>query len=265
MLGTLRAIVIILVVFYISTGVAYRGVSAPTRVIRDFAMQQLDPTDIVAAGAASFLEGLAQVAKNSVQAAGDAADTWINSGWQVKKRVGHILPEIRPSYAKSLSENTVSFLPPMSNVDNVADTTAVTRSTSGSSELVNPSDAALQVLSSVFVYQNPPLPPPSYRHPTTSPNARFTSPSFPHLMFRNTHNSARLPAQPTTEAPNHYTHTGLHILPHDKPDTTNLPTEATHQPDPTNSRNYQKAEATTPKLTVCVPRPNRQSTHAPTH
>ena len=56
----------------------------------------------LANGAAVFFGGLAKAAE-------DAADTWVNSGWQVKKRAGQVIPEIRPN-ALDIGERTTEYL-----------------------------------------------------------------------------------------------------------------------------------------------------------
>lgn len=99
--------------------------------------------------AASFFEGLVQVAEKAAEAAEDAADTWINSGWQVKKRAGQVLPEIRPN-ARSISDQTTAYLSPPTDAGSNADVAVDAGGLVGtgppdSSALVSPSDDVLQV------------------------------------------------------------------------------------------------------------------------
>ena len=44
-----------------------------------------------------FVGTLLQAAEETAKVASDAADQWVNNGWQVKKRAGQVLPEIRPN------------------------------------------------------------------------------------------------------------------------------------------------------------------------
>ena len=50
-----------------------------------------------ASGFERFVGTLLQVAEDATKAAGEAVDDYVNAGWQVKKRAGSALPEIRPS------------------------------------------------------------------------------------------------------------------------------------------------------------------------
>ena len=84
-----------------------------SRRVSGFAMQQQQPkpealreAEKLAESAATFFGGLAKVAE-------DAADSWVNSGWQVKKRAGQALPEIRPN-AVDISKRTTEYLVPVS-------------------------------------------------------------------------------------------------------------------------------------------------------
>ena len=58
----------------------------------------------------SVLANVMKVAETASEAAGSAANNWINSGWQVKKRAGQVLPEIRPN-AASLGDRAALLLP----------------------------------------------------------------------------------------------------------------------------------------------------------
>ena len=46
---------------------------------------------------------------NFVDAAEQAKDNWINGGWQIKKRQGKVLPEIRPN-ANDIGERTLKYM-----------------------------------------------------------------------------------------------------------------------------------------------------------
>ncbi|KAL1514942.1 hypothetical protein AB1Y20_004018 [Prymnesium parvum] len=82
------------------------------RASRRAVMQQNPPppkgglteAEKLAGSAASFFGGLAKAAE-------EAADTWVNSGWQVKKRAGQIVPEIRPN-AVDVTQRAAPFLSP---------------------------------------------------------------------------------------------------------------------------------------------------------
>lgn len=65
---------------------------------------QRNEAEKLAEGAASFFGGLAKAAE-------EAADSWVNSGWQVKKRAGQIVPEIRPN-AIDISERSTPYIKP---------------------------------------------------------------------------------------------------------------------------------------------------------
>ena len=98
-----------------------------------------------------------------VKASQDAADNWVNSGWQVKKRAGQFVPEIRPN-AIDVSERTTQWLPQASEVIDVAAADGAASSglidgRSGGSALTTPGDAALQV-------------PLAYTRPAQGPGAR---------------------------------------------------------------------------------------------
>ncbi len=48
-------------------------------------------------GFSSFVDSLMKVTEDAVKTINDVSDDWMNSGWQVKKRAGQVLPDIRPS------------------------------------------------------------------------------------------------------------------------------------------------------------------------
>ena len=48
-------------------------------------------------GFSSFVNSLMKVTEDAVKTINDVSDDWMNSGWQVKKRAGQALPDIRPS------------------------------------------------------------------------------------------------------------------------------------------------------------------------
>ena len=75
-------------------------------------------------GFGSFVGSLRQAAEDTAKAANEAADQWKNKGWQVEKRAGQILPEIRPStdsaeetpsnwLESSAADETAIFVPPL--------------------------------------------------------------------------------------------------------------------------------------------------------
>ena len=55
------------------------------------------PSPKEATGLEKFVGGLLQVAEDASKAASEAADDWVNAGWQVKKRAGQVIPEVRPT------------------------------------------------------------------------------------------------------------------------------------------------------------------------
>jgi len=97
--------------------------------------------DLLRAGlqAGGFLSNMAGEAKK-------ASENWVNAGWQVKKRAGQVLPEIRPN-AADIGERTNSFLadstegasPPVT-----VDVTAINPQSRASSALSTISDSQLQ-------------------------------------------------------------------------------------------------------------------------
>ena len=60
-------------------------------------------------GFEKFLGGLIQTAEVVGKAASEAADEYVNGGWQVKKRAGSILPEVRPN-SQVLDDKAVRWL-----------------------------------------------------------------------------------------------------------------------------------------------------------
>ena len=64
----------------------------------------------MATGLDVFVGSLLQAAEGASKAATDAADQWVNSGWQLKKRSGRIIPEIRPN-ANNVGNMATQWLP----------------------------------------------------------------------------------------------------------------------------------------------------------
>lgn len=89
-------------------GLALMQQSPPPRPTREDGLKlsdtQRNEAEKLAEGAASFFGGLAKAAE-------EAADSWVNSGWQVKKRAGQIVPEIRPN-AIDISERSTPYIKP---------------------------------------------------------------------------------------------------------------------------------------------------------
>jgi hypothetical protein len=57
-----------------------------------------------------FVGSLLQAAEGATKVASQAADQWVNSGWQLQKRAGQPLPEIRPN-AASVAGKANAWLP----------------------------------------------------------------------------------------------------------------------------------------------------------
>lgn len=87
----------------------------------------------LAENAANFFGGIAKAAE-------DAAESWVNSGWQVKKRAGQVIPEIRPN-AEDVTERVTPYLSPAINESKPVGL----QKSGGSSALATPQADALQV------------------------------------------------------------------------------------------------------------------------
>jgi len=74
------------------------------------AMQSPPPPPAPSKSLEGFVSSLIQVAEDAGKAASEAADQWVNSGWQVKKRAGKVIPEIRPN-SPNVGNNAVQYFP----------------------------------------------------------------------------------------------------------------------------------------------------------
>lgn len=74
-------------------------------------MQQPSPPNGGGFGFDKFVGGLLKTAEEASKAASDAADQWVNTGWELKKRAGQVIPEVQPT-ADPANAQAVAASPP---------------------------------------------------------------------------------------------------------------------------------------------------------